>query len=114
MNQGGDLLVIDSLEEQVGHQPGRVAISAPKQVGDSKIYFKYLLDAVIVNVGLSHRDFSGIQQVSGLRFECSPPHLLKDNMRCLCDQFPPTDQTHACLEFPNPQWDCVSERCVCV
>lgn len=60
VNQGGDLLVIDSLEEQVGHQPGRVRISAPKQVGDSKIYFKYLLDAVIVNVGLSHRDFSGI------------------------------------------------------
>lgn len=60
VNQGGDLLVIDSLEEQVGHQPGRVAISAPKQFGDSKIYFKYLYDAGIVNVGLSHRDFSGI------------------------------------------------------
>lgn len=60
VNQGGDLVVIDSLEEQVGHQPGTVTISAPKQVGDSKIYFKYLLDAVIVNVGPSHRDVSGI------------------------------------------------------
>lgn len=31
--------------------------------------------------------------------ECFPPHLLKDNMRCLCHQFPPTDPTHARLEI---------------
>lgn len=29
----------------------------------------------------------------------SPPHLLKDNMRCIWDQFPPTDPTHARLEL---------------
>lgn len=39
-----------------------------------------------------------------VEFECSPPHLLKDNMRCLWDQFSPTDQTHACLElWKTPQ-----------
>lgn len=34
-----------------------------------------------------------------VEFECSPPHLLKDNMKCLWDQFPLTDQTQPHLEL---------------
>lgn len=48
VNQGGDLLVIDSLDEQVGHQPGRVTISALNnkleiQRSISSIYWMLLL-----------------------------------------------------------------------
>lgn len=50
-----------------------------------------------------------------VEFECSPPHLLKDNVSCLWGQCPPIDQTHARLGLwrISPQWHCVSERRVC-
>lgn len=34
-----------------------------------------------------------------VKFECTPPHLLKDNLSSLWDQFPPTNPTHARLEL---------------